>query len=128
MGSARGPSGTYEAVLQSLHPLLQQLWPPSPPEPREAKRDGTVKAGESAASGPYGNVWGLGAVPHVFSSFWMRHLSPCSEEEITCSDSLVGKQAWPESNQLHLRHFLEVGSHDHSSLINHGIRIPYRLF
>lgn len=66
-------------------------------------------------------------VPHVLSSFRVRDLSPCSEEEIIYSDSLGRKQAWPESNQLHLYHFLEVGSHDGSLLINHGVHTRYHI-
>lgn len=78
-----------------------------------------------AAHGPYGNIWGLGTEPHVLSSFWVRHLSPCSEEEIIHSDSLGRKQAWPESNQFHLHHCLGVGSHDQSLLIHHRVHVRY---
>ena len=75
MGSARGSSLTRDVFWQGLHSLFQQLWSPELPHRREARRNGTVRAVESAASGPYGNVWGLGTRPHVLSSFWVTHLS-----------------------------------------------------
>lgn len=56
MGSTRGSSLTHDVVWQGLLSLFQQLWSPELPYPREARRDGTVRAGESAASRTYGNA------------------------------------------------------------------------
>lgn len=56
---------------------------------------------------------------------WARNVSPCSEEEIICSDSQRRKQAGPESNQPQLHHFLEVACCDHKWLISHGASTKY---